>query len=119
MKTLLALLLLIPSLCRGEIIPLSCNQYYSITDNEGDIYNYNKILFLFDDEKMKITSNDLVYELIEEDNFYYKFKRITEYENDVITLARHTHQIRRKTSTLNNELLAFVRFDCKIVERVL
>ncbi len=116
MKTLSALLLLVPSLCRGEIIPLSCNQYYSLV---GDYYDYNKILFLFDDEKMKITSNDLVYELIEEDNFYYKFKSRNEYENDIITLARHTHQIRRKISTLNNELLAFGRYDCKIVERVL
>tara|TARA_B100000886_G_C20355130_1_gene462643 strand:+ start:721 stop:1071 length:351 start_codon:yes stop_codon:yes gene_type:complete len=116
MKKLLALLLFIPSLCRGEIIPLSCNEYNSLA---GDYYNHNKILFLFDDEKMKITSNDLVYELIEEDNLYYKFKRINEYENDVITLARHTHQIIRKKSRLNNELLAFGRYDCKIVERVL
>ena len=119
-KTLLALLLLIPSLSWGEIIPLSCNQYYSLKDNEEDHnYNYRKILFLFDDELMTITLSGNIYGLIKEDDFEYDFMENNKYTNDVITLVRHTHQIRRNLMKTNNELIAFTSYDCKIVERVL
>ena len=121
MKTLLVLLLLIPSLSWGEIIPLSCNQFYSLKDSEENHnYYYGEILYLFDSKLMTITLSDTVFELTEKNDFYYDFKdKNNKYLNDMIILLRHTHQIRRKISGLNNELISFTSYDCKIVERVL
>ena len=36
MKTLLSLLLLVPSLSWGEVIPLSCGKYQTVFKNEGE-----------------------------------------------------------------------------------
>ena len=125
MKKLLILLLLVPSLSWGKIIPLSCNTYYNQNEDGVDReFNYFKRLFFFDNKEMTITLGDSVYSLIETNPIQYKFKRNDTSVNisSTIRLNRYTHQIKQNyyiESGYKEGLSLVSNHDCKIVENKL
>lgn len=128
MKILFIILLSIPSISFGSIIPLSCNQYYRfgepglMNDYQAfdEEFKYHKDIFLFDDKEMTIILKDKVFTLLDSDFYDYRFKDPEASERIIytITLDRFTHQI-STIFMVDNELKGRYEYDCKIVERKL
>ena len=129
MKTLVIILLLIPSLGWCEEIALSCERFSSMMDR-GKIDDSNieetphdkfKHLFIFDNEKMELYRYPTTtLNLQEEKKYVYIFRAQTgDNKNEVAFLNRYTYQIIYQINDNENSLYVESAYTCiKVDERL-
>ena len=126
MKTLLALLLLIPSLSWGEVIWLSCQKYETTTYKDDEVFtkersNGLKNLYgLYNDDPIKLfVYPNIEIDLLEVDNYLYRFSETT---NSGVTLRyylnRYTYGLYWE-SLYKGERRTSFSSNCEIVYRIL
>ena len=133
MKTLLTLLLLIPSLSWGEEITLICNYTKEVYMTEGEsqdsifLDTEKKYIFIFDSNDKSLVNYDngnkeyyLDNEYSDEVIYYYRYKdtSMDARHSEILELNRFTLEIKGGTFE-ETELKTMYSMECKITNQLL
>ena len=126
MKTLLTLLLLIPSLSWGEVIWLSCQEYENTTYKDGEVFTkersdgYKSLYGLHNDDPVRLfIYPDKRIDLDEGGNYLYRFKETTRVGVVFFYyLNRYTYGLSSE-SFYEGKRRGGSSSNCEIIERIL
>lgn len=125
-KILLALLLIIPSLSLGEVIPLSCGKYQTVFKNKGEFEtrkedgNYKSLYILDNILKTLFIYPQVELQLEKEYTYHYIFR---DNRNSILTRAflnKYTHSLEIEISNADTgDDVSRSSYTCEIVNKIL
>ena len=126
MKTFLTLLLLIPSLSWGEVIPLSCERYKSTHYDQKGVgkviegSKYKSLVILDNSNKTLLLYGDIILELEKEYEFHYIFRRLGGDILERVFLNKYTHALSiERTRPTTDQKINSSASNCEIVKKIL